>query len=79
MLDKYKTYLVAHCISGVFPNARESHVGTVAMQILLDLPCEVDIVGTWHAQSEGPDVPLEDVLVPLVSFVCKKAADPALS
>ena len=49
------------------------------MQILLDLPCEVDIVGTWHAQSEGPDVPLEDVLVPLVSFVCKKAADPALS
>ena len=49
------------------------------MQILLDLPCEVDIVGTRQAHGEGPEVPLEDVLVPLVSFVCKKAADPALS
>ena len=75
-----KTYLVADRISGVFSNARESQVRTLAEQILLDLPCKVDIVGeVEEAHGEGPDVPLEDVLVRVLRFVCKKAANPALS
>ena len=37
------TCLVAHHISGVFANGGESLVGTLAKQILIDLPWEVDM------------------------------------
>ena len=74
------TFLVADRISGVFSDARESCVRTLAEQILLDLPCKVDVVGEVdEAHGEGPDVPLEDVLVRALLFLCKKAANPSLS
>ena len=74
------TCLVAHRISWVFSNARESLVRTLAVQIVLYPPCKVDVVGEVdEAHGEGPDVPLEDVLVRVLRFVCKKAANPALS
>ena len=50
------------------------------MQILLYPPRKVDVVGEVdEAHGEGPDVPLEDVLVRVLCFLCKKAANPALS
>ena len=74
------TFLVADRISGVFSDARESQVRTLAEQILLDLPCKVDVVGEVdEAHGEGPDVPLEDVLVCVVCFIFKKATNPSLS
>ena len=74
------TFLIADRISGVFSDARESQVRTLAEQILLDLPCKVDVVGEVdEAHGEGPDVPLEDVLVRAFLFLCKKAANPSLS
>ena len=70
MLDKYKTYLVAHCISGVFSDGRKSPVRTMARQILLNPPSKVDVVGEADkAHGDGPDVPLEDILVCVVRFV----------
>ena len=72
MLDKYKykRYLVAHCISGVFSDARKSPVRTMARQILLNPPSKVDVVGEADkAHGDGPDVPLEDILVCVLRFV----------
>ena len=69
------TCLVAQQISGVFSNARESHVGTLSKQILLDIV--VEKVDEEH--SEDPDVPLEDLLARVLCFICKKAANPPLA
>ena len=75
------TCLVAQHISGVFPNARQSHVRTLSKQILLDLPWKVDIVDDKVDEEHGedPDVPLEDVLARVLFFICKKAANPPLT
>ena len=57
-----------------------AHVGTLADKILLDPSREVEIVREVdEAHGEGPDVPLEDVLVCFLCFIFKKAANPSLS
>ena len=75
------TCLVAQQISGVFSKARESHVGTLSKQILLDLPWKEDIVveKVDEEHSEDPDVPLEDLLARVLCFICKKAVNPPLA
>ena len=54
------TYLIAQHISGVLANARQSHVRTLASDILVDPPLEVGVVREVdEAHGQGPDVPLE--------------------
>ena len=74
------TCLVVQHISGVFSDARESLVGTLSKQILVDLSCEADIVGKVDEEhGQDPDVPLEDVIACVLCFICKKAANPPLT
>ena len=54
------TYLIAQRISCVLANARQSHVRTLASDILVDPPLEVGVVREVdEAHGQGPDVPLE--------------------
>ena len=54
------TYLIAQHISGVLANARQSHVRTLASDILVDPPLEVGVVREVdEAHGQGPNVPLE--------------------
>ena len=54
------THLVAQHISGVLANARQSHVRTLAFDILVDPPLEVGVVREVdEAHGQGPYVPLE--------------------
>ena len=72
------TYLIAQHISGVLANARQSHVRTLASDILVDPPLEVGVVREVdEAHGQGPYVPLEQVRVRTVIF--KQEAYPALS
>ena len=74
------TCLVAHHISGIFSDAREPHVRTLAEQILLNLPCKVDVVGgADEAHGQSPYVPLEDLLARVVPFLFEMAANSELS
>ena len=73
------TCLVADHISGIFSNARESHVRTLAAQILFDLACKVGIIGEAdEAHGQSPYVPLEDLLVCLLRFFHEMAANSEL-
>ena len=69
------TCLVAHHISGIFSDVR-----TLAEQILLNLPCKVDVVGgADEAHGQSPYVPLEDLLARVVPFLFEMAANSELS
>ena len=73
------TYLVAYNVSGIIPNTRESHVGTLAGQIVVHPPGEVAVVCEEdEAHDESPDVPLDNVLVDVHLFLGQEAADSAL-
>ena len=54
------TYLIAQHISGVLANARQSHVRTLAPDILVDPPLEVGVVREVdEAHRQGPDIPFQ--------------------
>ena len=73
------TYLVAYNVSGIIPNTRESHIGTLARQIAVHPSGEVPVVCEEdEAHDESPDVPLDNVLVAVHLFLGQEAADSAL-
>ena len=73
------TYLVAYNVSGIIPNTREFHVGTLAGQIVIHPSGEVAIVCEEdEAHDESPDVPLDNVLVAVHLLLGQEAADSAL-
>ena len=72
-------YLVANHIPGIFPDAREPHVWTLAGQIVVHPPGEVAHVRKAdEAHDESPDVPLDNVFVTLGLVLGQEAADSAL-